>query len=97
LGLLWLVFYWVGQRTFMLQHLSEVPTLDPAFAGRTANEVLGFVLRRIADAPAYVLASRDVGQFKSPDLNATTVSSPVRKSLILTTPCGFLDFRSRAV
>ena len=31
------------------------------------------------------------------DLNATTVSSPVCKSLSLTTLCGFLDFRNRAV
>ena len=32
-----------------------------------------------------------------PDLNATTVSSPVCESLSLTTLFGFLDFRSCAV
>jgi hypothetical protein len=32
-----------------------------------------------------------------PGLNATTASSPVRKSFILTTLFGFWDFRKRAV
>jgi hypothetical protein len=30
----------------------------------------------VADPPADVFTARDVGQFKLPDLNATTVSSP---------------------
>ena len=33
----------------------------------------------------------------SPGLNATTVSSPVRKSFILTTLLGFWDFRNRGL
>ena len=81
----------------MLQHLREVSTVDPAFAGRAANEMLGLVLKRIADTPTDVFAARDVDQLKPPDLNATTVSSPVRRFLILTTLFGFLDFGSRAV
>jgi hypothetical protein len=36
----------------MLQHLREVSTVDPAFADRAANEMLGLVRRRIANAPA---------------------------------------------
>jgi hypothetical protein len=34
----------------VLEHLAEIATIDPAIAGRAPNEVLGFVLRRIAEA-----------------------------------------------
>jgi hypothetical protein len=59
-----------------------------------ADEVLGLVLGWVGKAPSDVFAARDVGQFKLPDLSATTVSSPVCRSLILTTQFGFLDFMS---
>ena len=45
----------------MLQHLREVSAVDPAFAGRTADEVLSLVLGRIANSPSDVLASGNVG------------------------------------
>ena len=80
----------------MLKDLSQVSTVHPAATCWATHEMLGFVRGLVAEPPSDVFAARDVGH-KLPDLNATTVSSPVCKSLSLTTLCGFLDFRKRAV
>ena len=41
----------VRQRPFMLEHLAEITAIDPAAAGRAPEEMLGLVLRRVANAP----------------------------------------------
>ena len=35
----------------MLEHLAKIAAIDPAIAGRAPDEVLGIVLRRVANAP----------------------------------------------
>ena len=40
------------QRPFVLEDLAEIAAVDPAAAGRTSEEMLGLVLRRIADTLA---------------------------------------------
>ena len=44
----------------MLEHLTEITAVDPATAGRTSDEMLRFVLRRIANALAEVFSARDI-------------------------------------
>ena len=39
----------VRQRPFVLEHLAEITAVDPAATGQTSEEMLGLVLRRIAD------------------------------------------------
>ena len=95
--LLRLVFYGVGQRAFVLKDLSKVSKrIHPAATCWAMHEMLAFVRGLVAEPPSDVFAARDVGHML-PDLNATTVSSPVCKSLSLTTLCGFLDFRTRGL
>jgi hypothetical protein len=43
-----LILRWVWERTFVLEHLAEIAAIEPAAAGRTADEVFDLVLRRIA-------------------------------------------------
>ena len=44
----------------MLEHLAEIAAIDPAAAGRAADEMLGLVLRLLlADAAAEISASGD--------------------------------------
>jgi hypothetical protein len=57
LALLRLIFCRVRQGPLGLEDLCEVATVDLASAGRTANEILGLVLRRITHPPAYVCAA----------------------------------------
>ena len=42
----------VRQPPFMLEHLAEITTVDPAAAGRAPEEMLGLARWRIADALA---------------------------------------------
>jgi hypothetical protein len=49
----------VRQRPFVLEDLAEIAAVDPAVAGWAADEVLGLVLWRIADANAQIFAARD--------------------------------------
>jgi hypothetical protein len=42
----------VRQRPFMLEHLAEITTVDPAAAGRAPEEMLGLARWRIADTLA---------------------------------------------
>jgi hypothetical protein len=39
----------VRQRPFVLEHLAEITAIDQAIAGGAPDEMLGLVLRRIAD------------------------------------------------
>jgi hypothetical protein len=48
------------QRPFVLEHLSKIATVDPPAAGRTADEMLGLVRDRLADALAPVSSARYV-------------------------------------
>jgi hypothetical protein len=43
-----LVLCRVWQGTFVLEHLAEIGAIDPAAAGRAADEVLGLVFRQSA-------------------------------------------------
>jgi hypothetical protein len=45
----------------VLEHLTEITAVDPATTGRTSDEMLGFVLRRIANAFAKVFSARNIG------------------------------------
>jgi predicted DNA-binding ribbon-helix-helix protein len=40
---------WVRQGAFVLGDLAEIAAINPAAAGGAANEMLGIVLRRVAD------------------------------------------------
>jgi hypothetical protein len=59
--LLRLVFNGMRQRTSVLKDLRWAPTVHPAAAGWTTHKMLDLVLGRIADAPADVFASGNVG------------------------------------
>jgi hypothetical protein len=61
----------------MFEHLRKVPTIDLAFAGWTADEMLSLVLGWIADAPADVIAARDVHHCCAVAGVGNTVSWPV--------------------
>jgi len=54
----------VWPRAFVLEHLSEITAIDPAAAGRAADEMIDLVLGRIADAPDRLpeAAARGQGQ-----------------------------------
>jgi hypothetical protein len=56
---LWPILRRVRQRPFLLEHLAEIAAIDSAIAGRAPNEVLGFILRRIAEALPDVVAAGD--------------------------------------
>ena len=43
-----LILRWVWERTFVLEHLAKITAIEPAAAGRKADEVFDLVLRRIA-------------------------------------------------
>ena len=51
----------MGQRPFVLEHARQVSAIDPPAAGRTADEMLGLVRGRLADALAPVSSARYVG------------------------------------
>ena len=53
------------QGPLVLENLTEIPAVDPATTGRTSDEMLHFVLRRIANALAEVFSTR-----KSPGLRS---------------------------
>jgi hypothetical protein len=71
----------------VLEHLAEITAIDPAIAGWTSDEVVRFVLCRIADRPAHVLASGH--RCHGCDAAGKTVSWPVCKSLTVTLLLGF--------
>jgi hypothetical protein len=50
----------MGQGAFVLENLSKVTAVRPSTAGRTSDEVLGLVLRRVADELADILAAPNV-------------------------------------
>ena len=54
----------VWPRAFVLENLSEITAIDPATAGRAADEMIDLVLGRIADAPDRLpeAAARGQGQ-----------------------------------
>jgi len=56
-----LILRWVRQGAFVLEDLAEIAAINPAAAGGAANEMLGFVLRRVADELAGVFPARNVG------------------------------------
>jgi hypothetical protein len=37
------------QGPFVLEHLAEIAAIDPAIAGRAADEMVGLVCRRVAE------------------------------------------------
>ena len=45
----------------MLENLTEITAVDPATTGPTSDEMLRFVLRRIANAFAEVFSTRNIG------------------------------------
>ena len=49
----------VWRRAFVLEHLAEITAIDPAAAERPADEMLGLVLGRIADAFSDVPTTRN--------------------------------------
>jgi hypothetical protein len=49
----------VWQWQVVLKHVRKITAVDPAAARGTADEVLGLVLRRIAEKLTDVLAARD--------------------------------------
>ena len=48
------------QGAFVLEDLAEIAAINPAAAGRTADEMLSFVLRRVAKRPTEVFSAWDV-------------------------------------
>jgi hypothetical protein len=44
-----LILRGVRQRPFVLDHLAEIAAIDPAIAGRAADEMVGLVCRRVAE------------------------------------------------
>jgi len=44
----------------VLEDLAEIAAINPAAAGRTADEMLSFVLRRVAKRPTEVFSAWDV-------------------------------------
>ena len=53
---LWLVLRRVRQWPFVLDHLAQIAAVDPTVARRAADEIIGLVLWRIADANAQIFA-----------------------------------------
>ena len=49
------------QRPFVLKHLAEIAAINPAAAHLASDEMLAFVLRRVADELADVFPARNVG------------------------------------
>ena len=49
------------QWPFVLENLTEITAVNPATTGRTPNEMLRFVLRRITDVFAEVFSARNIG------------------------------------
>jgi hypothetical protein len=50
----------VWQGAFVLEDLAEIAAINPAAAGRTADEMLSFVLRRVAETFPRRFAVREV-------------------------------------
>ena len=51
----------VGQGAFVLEDLAQIAAINPAAARLASDEVLGFVLRRVADELAMYLPRGDAG------------------------------------
>jgi len=47
----------VWERTVVLEHFAEIAAIEPAAAGRTADEVFDLVLRRIAETFPQIFAA----------------------------------------
>jgi hypothetical protein len=82
-----LIFYRMGQRGFVRQYLRKVSAIEPATTCWAADEMLGLILGRIANAPADEFAAGEVGHCCRDAGN--TVSWPVCRSLTATLPLGF--------
>jgi hypothetical protein len=48
----------VWQRPFMLEHLAKITAVNPAIAGRTADEMPGLTNRRLAELLPQISAAR---------------------------------------
>ena len=57
-----LILRGVRQRPFVLDHLAEIAAIDPAIAGRAAEEMVGLVCRRVAETLSDVFAAREIDQ-----------------------------------
>ncbi len=57
-----LILRGVRQRPFVLEHLAEIAAIDPAIAGRAADEMVGLVCRRVAETLSDVFAAREIDQ-----------------------------------
>jgi hypothetical protein len=44
----------------VLENLAKIAAIDPAAAGRATDEMLGLILRRIAEGLSKILAARNV-------------------------------------
>jgi hypothetical protein len=75
------------QGTFVLEHLVEITAIDPAIAAWTSDEVVGFILCRVADGIAELLASGD--RCHGCGAAGKTVNWPVCRSLTVTLLLGF--------
>jgi hypothetical protein len=49
----------VSEWPFVLEHLAEIAAIDPTAARGTTDEMLGLLLRRLADKPTEVSAARN--------------------------------------
>jgi hypothetical protein len=63
----------VWQGTFVLEHLAEITTVDPAATGGAADEMLGIARRRVAETRPDVFAAKYFGHFC---VTGSTVSWP---------------------
>jgi hypothetical protein len=54
-----LILRWMRQGALMLEDLTEIAAIDPAVARLASDEMLCFVLRRVAQALSKILAARD--------------------------------------
>ena len=61
----------------MLKHLTEITAVDPAATGRTSDEMLRFVLRRIANTFAEIFSAQNIGHRSRPLSERTAGVFPV--------------------
>jgi hypothetical protein len=47
----------MGQRPFVLEHSRQVSAINPPATGRTADEMLGLTLRRVAEKLPNIFAA----------------------------------------
>jgi hypothetical protein len=54
-----LILRWMRQGALIVEDLTEIAAIDPAVARLASDEMLCFVLRRVAQALSKILAARD--------------------------------------